>query len=64
VVILENNLQLMDCESPLCRIHSFCKFKNILQQATRSFLNTLGQYTLADLLHQKTELAQALDLAD
>ena len=63
VVLMENTLQIIDCEKPVCRILPACKLKGILAQATTAFVDCLKQYTLADLLHSRDiQLIQMLQL--
>ena len=63
VRMLENSLQVVECKTPLCRILPACKLKGVLNQATRAFMQTLEQHTLADLLRGKSdELVQILEL--
>ncbi len=64
VVLLENTLQVVDCQSPACCIQPACSLKGILQQATTAFIDTLKQYTLADLIEpQQQELITLLDIS-
>jgi Rrf2 family transcriptional regulator, nitric oxide-sensitive transcriptional repressor len=52
VIALETNLTLVECfdaERNTCRIVAECKLKKILRDALKAFLDTLGEYTLADL---------------
>lgn len=63
VVLTENNLQVIDCEKPTCKILPACTLKGILAQATASFINTLKQYSLADLIDSNQgQLIQILHL--
>ena len=63
VRLLENSLQIIDCETPLCRIAPACRLQSILSEATNAFLNTLDRYTLADLVGKtRSELTQILAL--
>jgi Rrf2 family nitric oxide-sensitive transcriptional repressor len=63
VVLLENTLQVVECNSPQCRILPACKLKGILGQATQAFLDSLKAYTLADLLEDEAEnLIQILNI--
>ncbi|MEM0910154.1 MAG: Rrf2 family transcriptional regulator [Pseudomonadota bacterium] len=55
VELLESTLQVVDCESPRCVILPACRLKNILVKATESFLKTLHNYTLADLVEAKRQ---------
>jgi Rrf2 family nitric oxide-sensitive transcriptional repressor len=63
VVLLENTLQLVECNTPQCRILAACKLKEILRQATQAFIDNLNAYTLADLLEgEAKELIQILNI--
>ncbi len=47
---MENTLDIIDCQSPApCPIAINCKLKSILQTATNEFIDSLNQYTIADL---------------
>ncbi|MEQ3657792.1 MAG: Rrf2 family transcriptional regulator [Glaciecola sp.] len=50
VLVLENTLNAVECRSPACRILPVCKLKGILQEAMQSFIASLQQYSLNDLL--------------
>jgi Rrf2 family transcriptional regulator, nitric oxide-sensitive transcriptional repressor len=53
IVALETNLTLVECfdaEQNTCKIVAECKLKKILRDALKAFLDTLGEYTLADLV--------------
>lgn len=50
VLLLENTIEVIDCETQQCLIMPSCLFKNILNNATQAFINSLKQYTLADLI--------------
>lgn len=63
VVLMENSLQLVDCKSPACRILPACRLKGVFAEAQQSFLQTLKQYTLADLLKNDSDaLVQILNI--
>jgi Rrf2 family nitric oxide-sensitive transcriptional repressor len=63
VGLLENTLQIVECQTPRCRILPVCKLKGILEQATRAFVDSLKAYTLADLLEDETKaLIQILNI--
>jgi len=53
---METTLDLIDCESTNCPIMSICKLKGAVNKATRQFLKVLDEYTLADLVKQKSKL--------
>ncbi|MCK2149877.1 MULTISPECIES: RrF2 family transcriptional regulator [Marinobacter] len=63
----EQDLNLVECFSSgnKCRITPVCGLKNILAEALRAFLETLDQYTLADILpeRQKPQLLRLLQIA-
>ncbi len=64
VRLLENSLQVIDCNQPPCRIAPACRLKGILAEATAAFLATLDAYTLEDLVSSNSrELVQILELA-
>lgn len=46
----ETSMQPVSCDKPLCRINADCQLKGILWDAMQQFLQTLAQYTLADIL--------------
>lgn len=63
LVLLEANLQLVDCNKPSCRILPACKLKSVLAEATNAFINTMKQYALADLVqNDEAELKVILNL--
>ncbi|NKF52119.1 Rrf2 family transcriptional regulator [Shewanella sp. WXL01] len=61
---LENSLAPIDCDEPKCRFTSVCAFKGILGKAVAAYLAVLDEYTLADIVVNKSELMSTLsDLA-
>lgn len=63
VRLLENSLQVIDCNQPPCRIAPVCRLRGMLAEATSAFLATLDGYTLADLVTTNTrDLIQILEL--
>jgi Rrf2 family transcriptional regulator, nitric oxide-sensitive transcriptional repressor len=53
ITALETNLTLVECfdaERNTCKITAECKLKKILRDALKAFLDTLGEYTLDDLV--------------
>lgn len=65
VSILENTLEIVDCETPSCPIVSACYLKKVLNRATQAFMDILKQYTLADLLNKnKEDLIVILNLTE
>ncbi|WP_444995125.1 RrF2 family transcriptional regulator [Aliikangiella sp. IMCC44359] len=55
---IEQELSLVECFSNknTCAITPACQLKSIFSEALDSFLSTLEQYTLADLLPPKTKV--------
>ena len=58
----EVNLNIAEClrENNTCLITEVCKIKNIFEEAQNQFIETLDQYTVADLLKNKEQLASLL----
>ncbi|MGB2740097.1 MAG: Rrf2 family transcriptional regulator [Cognaticolwellia sp.] len=50
IILMENSLDIVNCETQQCRILPVCKLKGILNEAKKSFIDTLNKYTLADLM--------------
>ncbi|KTD57685.1 Rrf2 family transcriptional regulator [Legionella shakespearei] len=62
---LEPNFDLVPCfnkEKANCCISPVCKLKTVLHEAQQAFMNVLKQFTLADILHNKSELGSFLGL--
>jgi Rrf2 family nitric oxide-sensitive transcriptional repressor len=57
---LEHSLSPIDCDSPYCRFTPICKLKGVLGQAVTAYLAVLDQYTLADIVSNKTEILSTL----
>ncbi|RUR18258.1 Rrf2 family transcriptional regulator [Legionella sp. km535] len=65
VVHLESNFDLVPCfnkDKANCCIAPVCKLKNILYEARNAFMSVLNQYTLADIMHNKSELNVLLNI--
>lgn len=59
IVKLESNFDLVPCfnkEKANCCIAPVCKLKSILHEAQKAFMDVLNQFTLADIMHNKSEL--------
>lgn len=51
------NFKLVECfesETNTCPINGMCSLKGVLKEAQKSFLATVGRYTLADVIKNKT----------
>jgi Rrf2 family nitric oxide-sensitive transcriptional repressor len=57
----EGDIDLVDCSS--CAIAGPCKLPSVFREATRAFLAVLDKYTLHDLLGQRNELREVLNLS-
>jgi Rrf2 family nitric oxide-sensitive transcriptional repressor len=60
----EEDLAVMGClgETGFCRIEKCCVLRHALRKATLAFLQTLDDYTLADLLAPGEQLVASLGL--
>ena len=58
----EEDLAVMGClaEAGFCRIEGCCVLRRALREATQAFLETLDDYSLADLLAPRARLASSL----
>ncbi len=50
VELMENNLEAVNCNEPICFIRSHCQLKSHLQKATQQYLQYLEGVTLADIM--------------
>ncbi len=57
---LEPGMALIDCQKPYCHLAPVCRLQGILAGASRAFIESLGQYTLADLVSKPEEITQVL----
>ena len=57
---LEHSLAPIDCGKPYCRFAPSCKLQGILGRAVKAYLAVLDQYTLADIVTNRDELAALL----
>ncbi|KTD31614.1 transcriptional regulator [Legionella moravica] len=65
IVNLESNFDLVPCfnkDKANCCIAPVCKLKNILYEARNAFMSVLNQYTLADIVYNKSELNVLLNI--
>jgi len=61
---MEMNLDIVDCSKPLCPLINNCKLKQILNEAKRSFLKTLNNYTIEDLNTEPEIIKNLLHFSD
>ncbi|MCP3032179.1 Rrf2 family transcriptional regulator [Halobacillus sp. A1] len=65
VQAMEDDFHLLECfdrETNYCVITPACKLKHILNDALRAFLEVLEEYTLEDLLSNKDELRDLMNI--
>lgn len=63
VILLETSMQIINCQTPGCRISPVCKLNGILAEAGNAFVDSLRKYTLADLIKNNHQpLVQILEL--
>lgn len=59
----ESNTLLLECfepESSRCKIEPVCALRGILGRSLQAFFAVLDEYTLADVLHNREQLANLL----
>lgn len=61
---LEPTLEMVNCEHPYCRLSPACRLKGVLRDATKSFMDVLQQYTLADLVKSGERTRDLLGVVD
>jgi len=52
---MEATLDPINCNQPLCRLKVSCRLKSILNRAVESFIDTLDEYTLADISQKQLQ---------
>lgn len=52
---MEVTLDPVNCSQPLCRLKINCRLKPILNRAMESFIDTLDEYTLADISQKQVQ---------
>ena len=53
IVLMEKNLDPINCSSPECYIKGACELKSIVMRANNEYLNYMESYTLADISSPK-----------
>lgn len=56
----ENSLDVINCNEPICPILPACRLKRALAEATEAFLDTLDDYTIADLVRNRMKLKKLI----
>ncbi len=64
---MEENVDLVECfnaKNQSCPLLPACILKSVLAEARNNFFDTLGRYTLADLLTNQSSLRKKLELPE
>ncbi|MEK9825536.1 MAG: BadM/Rrf2 family transcriptional regulator, partial [Methylotenera sp.] len=54
---LENKTTLINCAEPVCALHGRCNLKEILDHGLNGFYAAMNQFTLEDIVKNKTQQA-------
>lgn len=57
IVDMGEDFEIVDCAQLKCNLNPVCSLKSALSDASQSFIDTLNDYTLADIVEDK-ELSQ------
>ncbi len=63
ILELEPDFHIAECfneASNHCKISPVCQLKNVLDEAKKAFLRTLGKYSLADIVKNRNQLVSTL----
>ena len=60
---MEATLDPIDCAEPPCPVAPACRLKGVLNEARDAFLKVLANYTLADLVANRTQLGKLLRIS-
>lgn len=58
---MEINLDIIDCQKPVCPLAGCCDLKGILNDARDAFLSTLDKYRLSDITRKSVQLKHRLE---
>jgi len=59
---MEATLDPVNCSQPLCRLKTNCRLKPMLNRAMNAFIDTLDEYTLADISQKEFDNILAVQL--
>jgi len=62
VQVMETNIEVVNCQKPICPLSGHCELKGILNEAQAAFFSTLGKYTLADIVQQPNKIIELLSM--
>ncbi|UQB42231.1 Rrf2 family transcriptional regulator [Thiomicrospira microaerophila] len=54
VRLMESRLEPFECNHPPCVLHGGCALRSVFDQARDAFLQTLADYSLADIVNQQS----------
>ena len=54
VILMEQTLDPVNCDTPICTLKTACQLKGILLGAQDQYLAHLGQFSLGDLVNKQT----------
>lgn len=60
---METQLEVVNCEQPVCPILPQCQLRGVFAKARNAFLEVLDQYTLADLRRRPGQLKGLLNVS-
>ena len=63
VKAMEANIQVVNCDTPVCPLTNNCELKHILDNAQQAFFATLEKYTLSDICSQPKKLKLLLNMS-
>jgi len=64
---MEPNFRIVEClndQTNRCPLKPACQYKRIVEQAMESFMDVLGQHTVADLVRNRQDIATLLNVAN
>ena len=59
IKIMVDDLKIIECDVPKCPLASMCKLRNVIGEGRSAFLDTLENYTIADLIDNRKPLRAA-----
>ncbi len=62
VRVMEGQLDVINCFTPLCPIAPTCKLRNVLSEATNAFISVLDNYSIKDLIQNEQPLRKLLNI--
>ena len=63
VKAMEANIEIVNCNTPVCPLTNNCELKYILDDAQQAFFSILAQHTLADICSEPKKIKSLLNLS-